>query len=167
MGRIRSELVKGLSVLGIFLILTVTTSILLPFPISQSNYTFVDLTRVNQNPLPFQERNISSTATVESTLVMGNVSLVITNEDVTLQIRNQDVSAPIVFAQGDRIFFRGTLHSFDSAITVVVHEFYVLDYSSSIIRSIPGIILFIVMFFFVFSVDFKGLAFVPRRRKDA
>ena len=163
--RVRPELIKGLGALGIFLALIVTTGILLPFPITQSNYTFVDLTRVEQNPIPFNERNISSRATVESILVIGGQSLVFTIENVPLQIDTFEAST---LTHGDRIFFRGTLHIHNqSSLTIVVHEFYVLDYSSSIIRSIPGIILFIVMFFFVFTIDFKRLAFVPRRRRDA
>ena len=165
MPRARPELIKGLGALGMFLALIVATGILLPFPITQSNYTFADLTRVEQNPLPFQERNISSRATVESILVMGGQSLVYTIENVPLQI---DTFEAITLTHGDRIFFRGTLHTHNqSSITVVVHEFYVLDYRSSIIRSIPGIILFIVIFFFVFTIDFKRLAFVPRRSRDA
>ena len=165
MPRVRPELIKGLGALGMFLALIVVTSVLLPFPITQSNYTFVDLSRVEQNPLPFNERNISSRATVVSILVMGGQSFVFTIENVPLQI---DTFEAITLTHGDRIFFRGTLHTHNqSSITVIVHEFYVLDYNSSIIRSIPGIILFIVMFFLVFTIDFKHLAFLPRRSRDA
>ena len=162
MPRVRPELIKGFGVLGMFLALIVTTSILLPFPISQSEYTFVDLDRVKENPNTFHERNISSIATVESVFYLRPNSIVTTIEDVFLLIRHE-VYAPPGLTQGDRIFFRGTFRN----NSVSVHEFYELDYSSSIIRSIPGIILFIVMFFFVFSVDFKRLAFVPRRRRNA
>ena len=162
MSRVRPELIKGIGALGLFLVLIAPVSIILPYPISQSNYTFVNLEIVKQNPPLVEEYNISSTATVESILVAGGQSLVFITENVTLQIRTFDA---ITLMQGERIFFRGTWHN--QTGTVVVHEFYVLDYSSSIIRSIPGIIVFIVIFFFVFTIDFKRLAFVPRRSEDA
>lgn len=80
------------------------------------------------------------------------------SEGVTL-VFPSDLNSPMV---GQRILLRGTswLHSNGS---ILVHEFYALDYSSSIIRSIPGIILFIVIFFMIFKVDFNRLAFVSRK----
>ena len=162
MGRFRPELIRGLGVFGIFIALIITTSILAPYPVSLSEYTFVDLDRVRENPSLFYDRNISSTATVESVFIMRPGSLVITTEEVALQIQHNAWSTTGL-VQGDRIFLRGTARN----QTILVDEFYKLDYSSSIIRSIPGIILFIAMFFLIFTIDFKRLAFVPRRRRNA
>ena len=64
--------------------------------------------------------------------------------------------------EGDRVMFRGIswIHSNNS---VLVHEFYTLDSDSSKIRSILGVLLFLVMFFTVFSINLNRLAFVTRR----
>jgi len=168
MKRIRPELVKGVSVLVLFLMLTITISIIHPIPISQSEYKHVDLDRVSLNPLPFDELNISSSAIVESVIVIWPIAHVITMEEVDLQIRLGVSVPPPELTQGDRISFRGTVRTINESIYIVqLHEFYILDSSSSIIRSIPGIFLFAVIFFFVYTIDFKRLAFVPRRKTNA
>jgi hypothetical protein len=168
MKRIRPELVKGVSVLILFLMLTITISIIHPIPISQSEYKHVDLDRVSLSPLLFDELNISSSAIVESVIVIWPIAHVITTEEVDLQIR-LSVSEPLPeLTQDNRISFRGTVHAINESLFIVqIHEFRVLDSSSSIIRSIPGIVLFVVMFFVVYTIDFKRLAFVPRRKTNA
>jgi len=141
-----------------FLGLIIATSILLPFPIKQSNYIFVDIKLVNQNPSMFYGQNISFTATVESMSYLLPSFVISTSEGVPLFLHwDSPIESPAI-TPGDRIYFRGTYIN----NSVMVHEFYVLDYSSSIIRSIPGILLFVVMFFMVFKIDFKRIAFVVR-----
>jgi hypothetical protein len=165
LSRIRPELSKGVAVIGLFLVLIVTTSYLQPHSLPISEYTFVDLKRVGQDPLLFDQVNISSTATVESIILGMPPYHVFTLEEVDLQYLPYLRPNP---EPGDRIYFRGTVYiSNHSRPIVVLHEFYILDYSSSIIRSIPGIIMFVAMFFYVFRVDFKHLAFVLRRKADA
>ena len=162
MRRIRPELLKGFGVLGLFLALIVATGILLPFPISQSEYMFLDLDIVRENPNLFYEQKISSKATVVTILYSDPYFILTTTENVDLQI-HETVITPIGITEGDSIYFRGIFRN----QTVSVHEFYVLDSNSSIIRSIPGIILFCVMFFSIFTVDLKHLAIVQRRNRDA
>ena len=156
---------RGIAILILFVALIIPSSIIQPYPISASEYIHVDLKRVRQDPSLIAGLNITSSATVESLLVMKGVSLVFTDENVTLMVHTDDLNTHPL-ASGDFIYFRGTLHT-EPSLYVTVHEFYVLDLTSSIIRSIPGIILFVVLFFSVFTIDFKHLAFVPRRRKDA
>ena len=156
---------RGIVVLILFVALIIPSSILQPYPISASEYIHVDLKRVRQDPSLIAGLNITSSATVESLLVMKGVSLVFTDENVTLMVHTDDLNTHPL-ASGDFIYFRGTLHT-EPSLVVTVHEFHVLDLTSSIIRSIPGIILFVVLFFSVFTIDFKHLAFVPRRRNDA
>lgn len=161
----RPELVRGIAVLILFVALIIPSSILQPYPISFYKYTDVDLRRITQDPPMVADFNITSHATVESLLVMSGASLVFTEVGVTLVVRTDYLNThPLV--SGDFIYFRGTLHT-EPSLSVNVHEFYVLDRTSSIIRSVPGIILFVVLFFSIFTIDFKHLAFVPRRRKDA
>ena len=88
--------------------------------------------------------------------------VVSTAEGVFLQIRQDAYESPVV-KSGDRVIFRGTFYN----TSVVVNEFHILDHESVIIHSIPGIILFVVMFFYVFRIDLRHLAFVPRRKRDA
>ena len=168
MKRIRPELTKGVSVLVLFLMLTITISIIHPVPISQSEYKHVDLDRVRLNPLPFDGLNITSSAIVETVIVIWPIAHVNTAEEVDLQIRFSVSVPPPELTQGDRISFRGTVRAINESIFIVqLHEFHILDSSSSIIRSTPGIVLFVVLFFFVYTIDFKRLAFVPRRKTNA
>lgn len=158
MPRIRPELVRGLAVLGIFIVLIVSTDLLFPYSFEQVGYTVVDIRRLNENPLPLEGLAISSSATIVSAVSNGSYYFAEVSDGVTL-VFPSTVGHP---EEGQRILLRGTswLHSNGS---ILVHEFYVLDYSSSIIRSIPGIILFIVIFFMIFKVDFNRLAFVSRK----
>jgi len=146
-------------VLCIFLGLIIATSILLPFPIQQSEYVSVDIKLVLENTDTFYRQNISSTATVNSEIAYLHSNYFVgTSEGVFLFFKATLSSEPPELALGARIYFRGTILN----NSVSVHEFHVLDYNSSIIRSIPGIVLFIAMFFMVFKFDFKRLAFVSK-----
>ncbi len=158
MKRLRPELIRGLAVLGIFCVLIVSTDLLFPYYIEPAGYTVVGIKRLNENPLPLEGSAISSSATVISVIDQGSYHSADVAEGVTL-VFPSTVDPPEV---GQRILFQGTswLHSNGS---ILVHEFYALDSSSSIIRSIPGIVLFTVMFFWIFRVDFKRLAFVSRK----
>ena len=161
----RPELVRGIAVLILFVALIMPSSFLQPYPISFSEYVHVNLKTIQRVPPPVADLNITSSATVESLLVMEGVSLVFTEENVTLMVHTDDLDTHPL-ASGDFIYFRGTLHT-EPSLSVSVHEFHLFGRTSSIIRSIPGIILFVVFFFFVFTIDFKRLSFIPRRRKDA
>ncbi len=158
MRRFRPELLKGLTVLGIFFAVIVTTELLLPYPIEHTRYTSIDIRKIIQNPVPFEGQEISSAATVSAVFSNESFSIAEAAEGVIL-VFPSSVGHPIV---GDRVLFRGTsrIHSNNS---ILVHEFYTLDYNSSLIRSIPGILLFLTMFFMVFTINRDSLAFVIRR----
>ena len=158
MKRLRPELIRGLAVLGIFFVLIVSTNLLFPYSFEQAGYTVVDIRRLDENPIPLEGSAISSSATVLSVSDQGSYYSVEVSEGVTLVF-------PLTLGppeEGQRILIRGTswLHSNGS---IHVNDFYALDTSSSIIRSIPGIVLFIVMFFMIFRVDFNRLAIVSRK----
>ena len=158
----RPELVRGTTVLVLFIALMVASSILQPYSLAQSKYVNVDLELVKRNPDLFYGRNITSSATVESMFYLRPNLVVSTAEGVFLQIRQDPYESPVVKA-GDLVIFRGTSYN----TSVVVHEFHILDYRGVIFRSIPGIVLFAVMFLYVFRIDLKHLAIVPRRKRDA
>ncbi len=157
MPQIRPDLLRGLAVLGIFLALVVSTDLFFPYSFEQAGYTVVDIRRLNENPLFLEGSALSSSATVVSVIDLGSYYSVEVSEGVTL-VFPSSLGHP---EEGSRILLRGISWLYSNG-SILVHEFYALDYSSSIIRSIPGIFLFIVMFFIIFRIDFKRLAFVSR-----
>lgn len=162
MPHIRSEIAKGIVVLSVFLALIVAASYPLSYSFAPSGYTHVSIEIVTDEPLPFEGHNISSSAMVTAVSNHGSYLLLATEEGVRLVFS----SSTDVPATGDLVLFRGTSYVFSNG-TVMIHEFYIMDETSSIIRSVPGIILFVVLFFAVFTVNFGRLAFVVRRFNDA
>ena len=164
MPRIRPELIRGLAVLGIFFVVIVSTDLFLPYTVNPEGYTVVGIRRLNENPLPLEGLAISTTATIDSVVFDGNHYLAEVSENATL-VFSSSIAPPEV---GQRILLRGISWLYTNG-SIRVQEFYALDYSSSLIRSIPGIILFVVMFFMVFKIDFRQLAFVSKEevRDDA
>ena len=159
MKRLRPELIRGIGVLGIFLGVIITAGIFLPIPLSQSDYVSVDIQVAMYNHETFYQQNISSTATAGISFYLHPHFVVPTNEGVYLFFEGGIDSPEPEISPGDTVYFRGTIYN----NSVTVHEYYDLDRTSSIIRSVPGIILFIVMFFMIFRIDFKRLAFVEKR----
>jgi hypothetical protein len=164
MTRIRSQLLRGLFVLGLFSVLIVSTSLLIPYPVEQNGYTVIDLRRAHEDALLLDGHNVTSIATIEIWLP-APYSVALTEENVQLTYRDVSYNPHV----GDRVYIRGTLHVhyYNASLTIIdirVHEIYVIDENSSLIRSVPGIILFLVMFFMIFTVDFRRVAFVLRRR---
>jgi hypothetical protein len=164
MSRIRPEFLKGLVVLGLFFVLIVSTDLFFPYPIEQNGYTVIDLRRAHEDALLLDGHNVTSIATIENWLP-APYSVALTEENVQLTIRDLSYHPQV----GDRVYFRGTfhVHYYNASLNIIdirVHEIYVIDENSSLIRSVPGIILFVVMFFMIFTVDFKRVAFVLRRR---
>ena len=158
MRRFRPELLRGLAVLGIFFAVIIFTELLLPYPMKHTRYTHIDIRKVKESPVPFEGQEISSAATVSAVISNESFSIAEVVEGVLL-VFPSSVGVP---READRIMFRGIswIHSNNS---VLVHEFYTPDSNSSKIRSIPGILLFLVMFFTVFTIDLDCLTFVTRR----
>jgi hypothetical protein len=166
LNRIRPELRRGLVVFGFFLVLIISTELLLPYPFEQNGYTVIDLRTAKENPTPLDGHNVTSTATITGIMYLRPYTFIFVEEDIPLYYRGllRDLANLTV---SDTIIFRGTFHISPNNLTsnyIVIREVYVLDYSSSLIRSVPGIILFVVMFFMIFTFDLKRVAFVLRRR---
>lgn len=159
---VRKELIRGLIVLGLFFVLVIATDLFFPHSMEQAGYTVVDIRRVEENPLPLEGREISSSATIISIFNNGTFFTATTSEGVVL-IFPSSVGQPLA---SERILFHGTSW-IGTNDTILIREFYVLDYSSSVIRSVPGIFLFVGLFFFIFRIDIRRLVFVPRRDEPA
>jgi hypothetical protein len=158
MRRFHPELLRGFTILGIFLAVIISTELLLPYPIEHAQYTSIDIRKIKQNPVPFEGHEISSAATVSAIISNESFSLAEVVSGVIL-VFPSSVGHP---GEGDSVLFRGTSWIYSNN-SVLVHEFYTLDSNSSKIRSIPGVLLFLVMFFTVFTIDLNRLAFVIRR----
>jgi hypothetical protein len=160
--RVRKELLRGLAVLGLFFVLIVANDLFFPYSVEQAGYTVVDIRRLEENPLPLEGQQISSSATINAIFDNGTFFTVTTVEGVRL-IFPTTVGHPLV---DERVLFRGTswIGTNDS---ILVHEFYAFDYSSSLIRSAPGIALFVILFFTVFKINLGRLAFVLRGEEHA
>ncbi len=164
MARFRSELVRGFTVLGIFVILIFTTELFFPYPVEHTRYTYIDLKKIRQNPILFEGHEISSSASVSAIITNGLLSFAeVEGEDGIILVFHSSVGHP---EEGDYILFRG-ISQISSDNSVLIHEFHIQDTYSSTIRSIPGFILFIALFFTVFTIDFDSLAFAARRRQSA
>jgi hypothetical protein len=162
MKRVRSELLQGLTVLGIFFVLIISIDFLYPYSYDPTGYTVVGIQRLNENPLPLEGAAISTSATIISVANHGSYFSAETTEGTTLIFPSPLLSPEA----GQRILIRGTSWVHTNG-TILVHEFYALDYSSSLIRSVPGIILFVIMFFMVFKIDSGRLAFVGRKEEHS
>ena len=104
MRHFRPELVRGLTVLGIFFAMIISTELLLPYPIKHTRYTSVDIRKIIQNPVPFEEQEISSAATVSTVISDESLSIVETVEGIIL-VFPSSVGVP---REGDRVMFLGT-----------------------------------------------------------
>ena len=162
MRRFRPELLRGLTVLAIFFAVIISTELLLPYPIEHARYTSIDIRKIIQNPIPFEGHEISSAVTVSTVITNESFSIADVAEGIILVLPSS-VGPP---KEGDRVMFRGISWIYSNN-TVLVHEFYTLDLNSSLIRSIPGVLLFLVMFFTVFTIDLNRLAFITRRHRNA
>jgi len=141
MPRIRPELKRGIALLGLFIILMVSSDLLFPYSIQKSQYIAVSIEDIKANPSLFEGESVSTTATIISVSSSGSNFIAQIEEDAYLTFQSP-IGSP---QEGDRVYVRG-ISWIQTNDTIIVHEFYVLDYSSSIIRSIPGIILFIALF---------------------
>ena len=155
---LRPELARGSAVLLVFLVFIVGYSALGPLTIQTTEYAYINLYSLSEAPAAYEGMRISSAATVSSALTNASGSFIETAEGVMLFLP-LSIDAPPV---GQRIMFRGVSNYVSDGV-VTVHEVYELDYNSSPIRSIPGILLFVILFFVFFTIDFRQLAFV---RKD-
>ncbi|MFW9845093.1 MAG: hypothetical protein ACFFEV_10990 [Candidatus Thorarchaeota archaeon] len=154
----RPELIRGLVVLFAFFALIVSTELLFPYSFEQEGYTVVDIRRLDENPQILEGVSISSSATIISVSSQTFYHSAEVVEGVTL-VFPPTMTPPVV---GQRILFRGTSWLSTNG-TILIQEFYALDTNSTIIRSIPGIILFFFMFFMIFAVDIKRLVFVSKK----
>ena len=155
--RRKKESIKGITALVVFLALIVAVSYIFPHSTEQAGYTVIGIGRLEEDPLPLEGANVSSSATILSVHDNGSVFVVGIGEETELIFR-PPLQPPEV---GERILFRGTSWVATNG-SIVVHQFNAIDPNSSLIRSVPGILLFALLFFITYTVDTGGLAFIRR-----
>ncbi len=125
--------------------------------LNESGYTWVAPHVLVENPGRFEGMNISTKVTINGSFSDESGMCYSSEEGINLVCSIEDPPLSL----GDTVIVRGVSY-LETNQTFVVGELYVLDTSSSIIRSIPGIILFVIVFFSVFRLDVKSLSFKQR-----
>lgn len=131
-------------------------------PSQGAEYTWVDSHTLIENPSLYENRKVTTHVTITNVVHEGNVSFHDSKEGITLVLFSH-VSPPSI---GDSVLVRGILR-FNITPQIEVVEFYVMDEYSSLLRSIPGILLFAILFFSFFKIDFRKLVFTTRGDLDA
>jgi hypothetical protein len=158
--KIRDDLRNGLIAFLCFLALIVATDYFLPFQLDIFEYRLVSLEDIAENSGEFEGELVSTSARISAT----NVSL---SESVYYANTSEGVILLIPFSlcqleAGDRVNVRGK-SLLESMGYIEVYEIHVADQIGPILRSAPGIVAFVILFFIFFKIDFDNLAFVPRR----
>jgi len=124
---------------------------------SGSGYTSVNPQVLVQNPGLYENHSLTTSVTISNGYFVGNDTYYNSVENllVVFRFKNPDLS------NGDRIQIRG-VSLLETNGFFVVEEFHVVDMSSSLIRSFPGIVLFAILFFMVFSFDLQSFQFHVR-----
>lgn len=153
----RKELLAGFSAFVVFLVLVVSFSYMFPHSTEQAGYTVISINRLEEDPLPLEGANISSSATVIQIDDSGLDIVAEIGEDTVLVFRGS-AGHPEV---GDRILLRGVSWVATNG-SITVHQFNVIDPNSSLVRSVPGIAAFVLLFLVTYTVDAGRIAFVRR-----
>ncbi len=163
MARVRPELLKGLAALLCLLLVVVVTETITPDPFQLTQYTQINPNRIRENPAHYEGMQVSLSVWVNSTQDYDTEHVLVnTVEDIPLLYPTDLDSVD----QGDRLLLRG-VSRVESLGYIEVVDAYILDTTSSPIRSIPGIILFVMFLFYVYRLDVRRLVFLPRRDSDA
>ncbi|MCG3219513.1 MAG: hypothetical protein KAR35_10920 [Candidatus Heimdallarchaeota archaeon] len=131
-----------------------------PDQLQLSEYHYVKEHRIISSPDKFEETKISSAAVIiEIVSVNASYDLATTLNDLLLEI---EVSFNL--EKYDNILYRGIAFLTTKGF-IEVSEVYKFN-ASVYYYSAPGIVLFLVLFFYYFTFDFKKLLLKPRRNKD-
>lgn len=131
--------------------------------LTETTYTLVDATYLFGNPTLFESEKISTSVTIKSQY----------QENTTYHIYSTDegflVRCPSTLPElqpGDHVAIRG-VSEIIAHNEVDVQQLEVIYPSVSIIRSVPGFILFLVLFFWMYRFDFRLMKFVRRHEQDS
>ncbi|MFW9851116.1 MAG: hypothetical protein ACFFF4_18470 [Candidatus Thorarchaeota archaeon] len=126
-------------------------------------YTYVESHFLLDNAHDFEGIRISTTVTILSIKQSSNVSTRYSvEEDFDIVLTNEfDLLEP-----GTNVILRGICYIETSGF-IDGEEIYVSNGMSSILRSIPGILLITLVLFRYYRFSVKKLSFIPRGEKDS
>jgi hypothetical protein len=161
--RFNRQVAEGLAGFLLLLIIAASFGSSQVFPPSQSSYLWVGSDTIAENPSQYENRNISTSVIVshEVSFSSHNGTYCVSNGFIIVIHGLTDS-----LLNGTEITIRG-LCLIDSQNTILVEEMYIINKWSSYFRSIPGFLLFIGIFFYVFQFDRRRIVFKPRRDQDA
>lgn len=149
------------SIITFLIVLIALTETILPDQIQLSEYEYYKEESILSSPDDFENTKISSAATiVEINVINSSYNLLTTEKGLHLEISSTER-----ITKYDAIAFRG-IAFLKSKGTIEVSEIHKFN-ASVYYYSAPGIILFLVIFFYTFKFDFKTLSLKPRRSKNA
>ena len=161
---IRTDLRNGLIVLVCFLVTIIMTDLLLPSQIDLFEYQRIDPEDLTENPISYEGERISTygiITSVNNTLPNSHYYAE-TEWGLILLIPSSDQQVQV----GDRVNIRGISLLVSSGYFEVT-EMHIADQLGPLLKSVPGIIGFVILFFVFFKLDLHGLAFIPRSEPDA
>ncbi|MHA1911563.1 MAG: hypothetical protein ACTSYA_07690 [Candidatus Kariarchaeaceae archaeon] len=132
-----------------------------PDQLQLSEYHYVKEQRIISSPDKYEDTKVSSTAVIKEVVsVNASYDMLTTLNDLLLEAKTS-----LNIEKYDDIAFRGIAFLTSKGFIEVteIHKFNASVYY----YSAPGIVLFLVIFFYFFTFDFKKLSFSPRRNKNA
>jgi hypothetical protein len=149
----------------LFLLLTCLTSVFLPHQINSNEYQNLDSSVLLASPAAYERCKVSIGVTIVDVDEQSNLQgqLLETTQSFNLFLPKSLGSVTV----GDHVSLRGVSYV-SSRGYIEITEFYIHDYpidgvSRSLLHSIPGILVFVAIFFAVFRFDLGKLRFVSRR----
>ena len=161
---IRTELRNGLIVLVCFLVTIIMADLLLPSQIDLFEYQRINPEELTENPIMYEGELISTYGVITSVnnTIPNSHYYAETEWGLILLIPSSDQQVQVE----DRVNIRGTSLLVSNGYFEVT-EMHITDQLGLLLRSVPGIIGFIILFFVFFKLDLHGLSFIPRSESDA
>ena len=161
---IRTELRNGIIVFVCFLLTILSVDWFIPKQFNFHEYQRIDPKDLVMNPDIFEGEHVSTYGTISSVNVSFPSSAYYAETDLGLVLlipySNQQVRV------GDCVNIRG-ISLLVSNGYLEVTEMHIADQLGPLLKSVPGIIGFVILFFAFFKLDLHGLAFIPRSESDA
>ena len=127
-------------------------------------YQLVDSKELVDNPSKYEGKLVSTVGLIASINSSASLSANIVETEYGLIIF---IPYSLGHVQvGVRVDVRGRVLLISNGYIEAI-EIHIADPMNSILRSIPGIIIFVILFFVYFKIDYQRIAFIPRSDSNA
>ncbi|MHA2296190.1 MAG: hypothetical protein ACXAEU_15695 [Candidatus Hodarchaeales archaeon] len=155
---------KGMLLMVFFLLFSLVSNIFVyrMDRVSFSPYQYVNIENLANNPLKYEGMNISSTGDIVSVQFNQSANHHVIEIEYGITLLYQGVEN---LETGMHVSFRGKCLVTAKIILEIqeIHVWNVIPY----LLTIPGVIAFISLFFFIYKIDWKTLTFISRRKENA